>query len=48
MGESSKFRNPEIGIRNLKYAVCIQNDNNFKFKASIVLRPTENTAEKLL
>ena len=49
MGESSKFKKSlTFEYRNLKHAVCIQNDKNFKFKASIVLRHTENTSEKLL
>ena len=37
-----------ISTHDLKHAACIQNDNNFKFKASIVLRHTENTSEKIL
>ena len=35
-------------MQNLKHAVCIQNDNNFKFKASIVLKHTENTPREAI
>ena len=51
MVESSKFWKSsifEIQNLHLKHAACIQNDENFKFKASIVLRHTENTSEMLL
>ena len=49
MGESSKFKKScTFKIHNLMHAVCLQNNNNFKLKWTIVLKHTGNKSEQLL